>query len=250
MLKKRIIPVLLINKNSIVKTINFENPRIVGDIISAVKVFDKRQADELIILDIGKKYNSKIEMSLVKEISKHCFMPLSFGGGIRTMSDAYNFFKNGADKIIVNTIFYKNKKLLEKIIKTFGSQAVIFSLDYLFNSKEKKYNCFSGNKIIYQNPIKVAKDAERIGVGEIIFNDVDNDGKMKGYNLDFLDLLSNSVNLNTIAVGGCGSIKDIYNLSKINVSAYAASSIFFWEGESIISIKKYLSKKNINIRIT
>ena len=248
MLKKRIIPVLLINNNSLVKTVNFENPRVVGDIISAVKVFDKRKADELIILDIGKKYNNKISETLVKEISKYCFMPLSFGGGIRNITDAHFFFENGADKIVINTMYYNNKKMLEKIIKIFGSQAIVFSLDYLFDKKTNSYLCFSNNKILRQDPLKVAKQAERMGVGEILFNDVDNDGKMNGYNYDYLKILSNSVKINTIAVGGCGSKSDFYDLSNTNTSAYAASSIFLWVGESIISIKEFLYKRKINVR--
>lgn len=248
MLKKRIIPVLLINSNSLVKTVNFKNPRVVGDIISAVKVFDKRKADELIILDIGKKYSNKISKSLVKEISKYCFMPLSFGGGIRSISDAHFFFENGADKIVINSVYYNNKKLLEKIVRVFGSQAIIFSLDYLFDKKTNSYFCFSNNKVLKQDPIYVAKQAEKMGVGEILFNDVDKDGMMNGYNCNYLDILSNSVNINTIAIGGCGSKSDFYDLSNTNISAYAASSIFFWVGESIISIKEFLYKKKINVR--
>ena len=248
MLKKRIIPVLLINNNSLVKTVNFQNPRIVGDIISAVKIFDKRKADELIILDIGKRFNSKINMLLVKEISKHCFMPLSFGGGIRSLKNAYSFFENGADKIVCNSIFYSNKKLLQKIIKTFGSQAVIFSLDYMYDKKSDNFFCVRDNKILNKDPIKIAKEAEKLGVGEILFHDIDNDGKMNGYNYKILDKLSKSVNINTIALGGCGNKSDFYKLNKTTLSAYAASSIFFWIGESTISIKEYLYKKKVNIR--
>ena len=248
MLKRRIIPILLINSNSLVKTVNFKNPRVVGDIISAVKIFDKRKADELIILDIGKKYKNKISKLLIKEISKHCFMPLSFGGGVRKISDAHFFFENGADKIVINTIFYKNKKLLEKIINIFGSQAVVFSLDYLFNKKTNSYSCFVDNKVLNLDPVSVAKQAEKMGVGEILFNDVDNDGMMNGYNIKYIKTLSNSVNINTIAVGGCGSKADFFALSNTNITAFAASSIFLWVGESIISIKEFLYKRKINVR--
>jgi len=249
MLKKRIIPVLLINNNSIVKTIKYKNPRIVGDIISAVKVFNQRMADELIILNIGKQYGSEFNKKLIENISKFCFMPLSFGGGIRNLQDAYDYFELGADKIVINNIFYYNKKLLKKIIKIFGSQAVIFSLDYVYDKSVKKFFCVSGGKIIKKNPLNISLEAERIGVGEIIFSDVDNDGKMKGYNINYLNTLINNVTIPSIAVGGCSSKQDFLKLSQTNVSGMAASSIFFWIGESIISIKKFLNYNDVPVRI-
>ena len=173
MLKIRIIPLIQLLGSSVVKTIQFANPRVVGDAISTVKIFNKRMADEMIIVDIGASKNKKINYNYLKRLSKECIMPLALGGGIHSESDVIKMFENGADKIVINSMFFDDVNLLKKIILKFGSQSVVFSLD--LRKENNKYKIFSNSinskssKLSVKNVLKKVSD---IGIGEILFNSV------------------------------------------------------------------------------
>ena len=250
MLKVRIIPLIQLNGSSVVKTINFKNFRTVGDAISTVKIFSKRMADEMVIVDINASKTKKINFKFLKVISKECFMPLTLGGGVKNEYDVERLFEVGADKIILNSLYYEDANLLKKIISKYGSQAIVFSLD-IFSFKGK-YRIFSNSKKKFDEVINIEKTLDKlheIGVGEILFNSIDHDGTTKGYNYELIKKISDYTNVPLIASGGCGQIDDCLKAINSGANAVAAGSIFYWVGESVISIKKYLDKSGINVRM-
>ena len=249
MLKTRIIPILLVQKSSIIKTVNFGNSRIVGDALSTAKVFSQRMADEMMILDIDATRTGNINFSLLERISKFCNMPLTLGGGIKNLEDADQLFKSGADKVVINSEYYNNRKIINDLSKKYGKQSIVFSLDV--KKIEGQYYGYSNSGFTFNKVLAsdIALDVVSLGAGEILLNNIDKDGKMQGYDLELIKNISEKVQLPVIAAGGCGSKEDCYNAINSGANAIAAGSIFFWIGESIISIKEYLYKKQIKVRL-
>jgi imidazole glycerol-phosphate synthase subunit HisF len=249
MLKTRIIPVLLLKGNSVVKTVRFQKPRIVGDAVATVKVFATRKADEMIILDIDATKRGSINVDLIKRIAKSCNMPLSIGGGIKSIEDAEELFSIGADKIVINSLFYSDKNIMKKISEKFGKQAVVFSLDA--KEVDGKMQAVANNANLKTNVsvVDAANEAVINGAGEIYLNSVDRDGCMEGYDLKLLKEISSSVTVPVIISGGCGDKKHCVAAIKTGANAVAAASIFFWIGESVVTIKEEMKKHGIEVRL-
>ena len=249
MLKTRIIPIILLKKNSVVKTTSFKDERIVGDATACVKIFSSRMADEMIILDIDASIRGAININLIKRLSKQCFMPLTIGGGIKNMADVDSLFRAGADKISLNSVFYKNKNLIKQISEKYGSQAVVFSLDAY--CKDSQYFSSSNSGCIIHDILAVdaAKMAVNYGAGEILLNSVERDGTMIGYDLQLIEKISKEVSVPVIASGGCGCVDYFSQAVRAGASAVAAGSIFHWVGESIISIKRHMDDQGISVRL-
>ena len=249
MLKVRIIPILLLKGNSLVKSVNFSDHRIVGDAMSAVKVFSRRFADEMVVLDLDAREKGSINIELLKRISAECNMPLTFGGGIDSMEKADQAFFCGADKIIINSSLHKNPQLISKIASKYGSQAVVISID-VKNEQDNFIPYHSNGEIksdlTLKETISLAHD---LGAGEILANDIDNDGVMKGFNMKFVLELRDKIDLPLIIAGGCSNITDFKKAFDVGVEAVAAASIFHWIGESIITIKKALHEDDIAVRM-
>ena len=251
MLKVRVIPLIQLYGSSAVKTIKFKEHRVVGDAISTIKIFSKRMADEMIIVDINASKTKKINFSFLKKISQECIMPLTLGGGIRSENDVQKMFDSGADKIVVNSLFFENINLLEKIIIKYGSQAVVFSMDLY--KKDKTYKIFSNSKKKFDGSIDIPsflKKIRNIGIGEILLNSVERDGTMSGYDCELIEAFSKKADIPIIAAGGCGKSEDCVNAIESGANAVAAGSIFYWVGESIMSVKNYMNKSGINVRLT
>lgn len=250
MIKIRLIPILQLYESSIIKTQQFLNHRVVGDAISTIKIFSKRMADEMVIVDIKASRTRKINFSFIKKITQECIMPLTIGGGIHSANDVSKLFGSGADKIIINSLFFENKKTIELIINKYGSQAVVFSLDLvkvdggykIFSNSLKK----STSKVNLKN---ILKEIKLLGIGEIFLNSVIQDGSMKGFDLDLIKKVATGIDLPIIAAGGCGTKQDCVDAIKNGANAVAAGSIFFWVGESIISVKKHMAQENLNVRL-
>ena len=224
MLKKRIIPSLLIKGSSIVKSIKFDEHRIVGDYISTAKVFSKRFADEMFILDIEAYKNNLINYSNIFEISKFCNMPLTVGGGIKTFDHAKKLFENGADKVVIKSSYFENQSIIDEISKYYGNQSVIVCMD--IKTVEDKLMIYNNNTNECLNPFSEIKNIENLGAGEILINFIDLDGTMSGFNINFLEKINSITNLPTIVMGGCGSKKDFLKAFNSGVDAVAAGSIF------------------------
>lgn len=251
MLKKRIIPLLLLMNDRLVKTVNFDKFKDVGDPTSTAKIFNDSDADELILLNINRK--NRLSSSLVpvlNEISKECFVPLAAGGGINSIEDATELIKNGADKVVLNSICYDNYDFIKSLANILGKQAVIASIDV--RKIDKKFHLFSncGTKV---NLISLEEHLKKLiqnNVGEIMINSIDCEGTMTGPDHDLIMKVSKNTNVPIIYSSGIGNydhIKDIFQMA--NISAVACGSLFNFTDSNPIRTKSYLKSYNINLRL-
>ncbi len=244
MLQTRVIPVLLLKNGGLYKGVKFKNHKYVGDPINTVKIFNDKEVDELVLLDIeASRYKKAIDFKLLEEIATEAFMPLAYGGGIRTVEDAQKLFSLGIEKIILNTSAVENVELLKVLISKFGGQSIVVSLDInknLFN----KYQLFikSGSFKTKYKPLEFAKEMQNIGVGEILINSIDSDGVMNGYDLDMLEQISKALTIPVVACGGAGTLEDLKQAKEVGASAVGAGSMFVYHGihkAVLISYPKY-----------
>ena len=231
--RPRIIPVLTIIDEDLVKTTQFKKPRYLGDPINAVKIFNEKQVDELCILDIGvTKNQSTINFNLLEKITSQAFMPLSYGGGIKTFEEVKRLFRLGFEKIVFNTSFNENPLLIKQAVDYAGSSSVVLAID-VKKGITGKYSLFtdSGSKKIRDSLEMYIKLGIEYGVGEILVNDINRDGMMNGYDLDLIKQITSSVNVPVIACGGAKDINDLKEaLHLAGASAVAAGSLFVYYG--------------------
>ena len=250
MLKKRIIPLLLYKEYGLVKGIKFNSWRRVGPVLPAVKVYNLREVDELIFLDItATNKNFEPQYDVIRELSKFCFVPLTIGGGINKLKQVDKLLEIGADKVSVNSATYNNPNLIKEIADKYGSQSVVASIDVLYESN--KWSCYSnsGLKNMKLDPVLWAKQLESFGAGEILLTSIDRDGTMKGYDQKLISSVSNSINIPLIASGGAGPFEDMTSaILNSGASALSASSMFHFTEKTPFEVKKYLSSKGISIR--
>ncbi len=250
MLKTRIIPVLLLKNRGFYKGVKFRNHKYIGDPINTVRIFNEKEVDELIILDIeSSKLNKPIDFEYLKFITSEIFMPIGYGGGIKSIKDAGKLFKIGFEKIVLNTHAILNFKLVEELAKNFGSQSIVFSLDYK-KTFLRGYRVFikSGNQKTQYTPEKIATIMESLGIGEIILNDIDKDGTFSGYNLEMIRKVSNIVSILVVALGRAKSLEDFRLAKEAGASACAAGSMFVFHMPHravVISYPKYEELKKV-----
>ena len=248
MLKTRVIPVLLLKGNSVVKTVNYQDPRMVGDAITNVKVFSSRLADEMVIVDIEATKLGRINVSQITRLARVCVMPLTIGGGVDSLAKADQIFDCGADKVVLCSAFYQTPDLLSDIARKYGSQAVVFSLDVRLIEGRYVASYDSSSKLSSFSAASAARLAVERGAGEILLNSVDRDGMMTGYDLNLVTEISALVQVPVIASGGCGSKAHCVEAIDAGASAVAAGSIFYWVGESVLSLKAHMSSRSIEVR--
>ena len=251
MLKKRIIPIQLIYENRLVKSKQFKNFRNVGDPIQSASVYNSQSADELIILNIDrKKKGVNIFEKYLKLISEVCFVPLSIGGGINNFEDVEFLFRNGADKIIINSLGYKRIDIIKKIVNTYGSQALIIAIDVF--KKNDHYHLYSDcgkklEKISLKDYVKVCKD---IQVGEFFIQSINNDGMMDGFDIDLIKFIQSITDIPIIAAGGSGNYNHLKDLFlSTNVNAIACGSLFNFTDSNPLRAKAYLQNYNIPFKV-
>jgi cyclase len=227
----RVIPVLLLKDGGLVKSLKFKNFQYIGDPINAVKIFNEKEADELCLLDIfAFKNNDGPDFERIKEIVSEAFMPLSYGGGIRNIEDAKKLFFLGVEKVVINREFHYNPKLITEISETFGIQSIAVSIDYKKNIfGQNVVHIENGRKSINKTPEEVAKLAASFGAGEIILNNINNDGTYCGYDLKALKKVVSNVDVPVIILGGAGSINDFKLAIENGASAVAAGSMFVFQ---------------------
>ena len=232
MLSSRLIPVLLLKNGGLVKTIKFSNPKYVGDPINAIRIFNEKEVDELMVLDIdASKNNEKPNFKLIEQFASECFMPLSYGGGIRNIADANTLFGLGVEKICVQSAAIENINIVSELSNRFGSSSVMVSIDIKKNwLRQKRLFCNNKNIDIAEDWLTFAREVESHGAGEIILNSVDNDGTMQGPDLNLITDASDALNIPLIAVGGIGSLDDIKKAIMAGASAVAAGSFFVFYG--------------------
>lgn len=229
--RPRIIPCLLVYDGNLVKTKKFSKPEYLGDPINAVKIFNEENVDELCLLDISPYKNKQIDFDLLENIASEAFMPLSYGGGINSLQDAKRLYRLGFEKLVFNTAIFNNSKLISEVVGFAGAQSVVASIDVKKNIWGRQY-CYvqCGKQCTKMNPEQYVKRAENLGVGEIFLNSIDNDGMMRGYDVDLIREISSSTQLPLIACGGAGSTKDLKMALDSGASAVSAGSIFVYYG--------------------
>jgi imidazole glycerol-phosphate synthase subunit HisF len=229
--KPRVIPVLSIIGNDLVKTTQFKNPRYLGDPVNAVKIFNGKGVDELIISDIrATKDCTPINFALLTDIASQAFMPMGYGGGIETIEDAKKIFRLGFEKIIFSTNLNLKPHLIQACIKLAGSSSVVASID--FNKTKNGYAIYShsGTKKITEDFSTYIKYVLSLGVGEMIFTSIDHEGSMNGYDFSLLHGLSFKVEVPLIINGGAGKVEDLKAGIKEGFDAVAGSSMFVFYG--------------------
>ncbi len=252
MLKKRIIPCLDINNGRVVKGINFVNLVDAGDPTEQAKIYNDNGADEICFLDISATHENRNTMlEVVKKTTEKCFVPLTVGGGVRTLEDINNLLLAGADKVSINTAAVKDENLITEATKKFGSQCIVVAVDAK-KVKNDKWEVFThgGRKPTGKDVLKFVKKMESLGAGEILLTSMDRDGTKKGYDLDLTKKVSNLINIPVIASGGVGNLEHLHQGFKIGkASAVLAASIFHFGEYSILDAKQYLDSKGIPVRI-
>lgn len=252
MLKTRIIPTLLWKNYGLVKGVSFDSWRRVGPIMPAVKVYNLRHVDELIVLDITATEEKGIpDYGTIEEFSKECFMPLTVGGGVSNIEHIKNLLRAGADKICINSALYENPDLIKEGVKLFGSQCIVVSIDAK-RIDGNIYECYShnGKKPTGKEVVELAKEVEKLGTGEILITSIEKDGSMEGYDVELIKTVTSNVSIPVIASGGAGNYEDMYKaIIEGNASAVAAASIFHFTQQTPVEAKRYLASKGIPVRL-
>lgn len=261
MLKKRVIPVILLHNGLIVQSRGFKRYQPLGSPTAAVQRLSSWSSDELIYIDIsdGPSYDLKRDdlnhpkfdsiMNIIELVAKKCVMPLTFGGGIRTLEDVYVRIKMGADKISINTVAIENPDLITRIARELGSQCIVVSIDVKRDENGNPFVYKRGRQKTNLNPVEFAREVEARGAGEILLNSIDRDGSGLGFDIDMIDKVARSVKIPVIAMGGCGKWEDFADvLTKTKASAVAAANIFNHSENSVFNAKKYLFDIGLPVR--
>jgi imidazole glycerol-phosphate synthase subunit HisF len=229
----RVIPCLLLRGTGLVKTRQFKDPKYVGDPINAIKIFNDKECDELMLLDITASVEQRgPAFSTIEEVASECFMPLAYGGGVRTVEDVRRVLKLGVEKIVVNSTAWRDPEVVTAASREFGAQAIVVSIDVrrkIFGGYEVYVD--RATKGTGQDPVEYARRMEQLGAGEILLNAVERDGTMKGYDLELLRKVTGAVSVPVVAIGGAGSVSDFGQaISKGGASAVSAGSMFVFHG--------------------
>ena len=234
MLSIRVIPVLLLSGKGLVKTVQFKNPVYVGDPLNAVKVFNDKEVDELIFLDIkATKNNTPPDYHLIESIASECFMPVCYGGGITSVEQVRRILNMGIEKISINNEVLTNRDLIGEAAAIFGSQSIVASIDVKrkITGSRRVYSYISGKTTSYE-PVETAVNIEKYGAGELLVTSVDRDGTMNGYDIELLKEIVTKINIPVIACGGAGNLLHFKEAREsAGVSAVAAGSMFVFHGK-------------------
>ncbi len=233
MIRTRVIPCLLLANEGLVKTINFKNPSYVGDPINAVKIFNDKEVDELILLDIdASKKSREPYYELVQNIVSEAFMPIAYGGGVKTVAQAKKLVESGVEKIVINTAALINCSLVKELVAYFGSSSTVVSIDIKKNwlGQYKLYN-HTKHAFVKKSWQMHIQEMVDLGAGEIFITDVSQEGTFKGYNLDLIGEATAMIDVPLIACGGAGTIEHMQQAVKAGASAVAAGSMFVYMGK-------------------
>jgi cyclase len=248
-IQARVIPCLLLKHGGLVKTVRFKSPRYIGDPINAVRIFNEKEVDELVFLDTTATLeNREPDYELLSEIAKECFMPFSYGGGIRGIDTIHRLLRIGVEKVVLNSIAAEQPSVVRDAAKRFGSSTIIGAFDLKKGFWGGYRRCIRGGRsCVKVSPIEYAQELEALGVGEIFVNSIDRDGLMSGYDLETLGQISSRVGVPVIACGGAGGLEDIAKLLRTTkVSAAAAGSMFVYQGDLKGILINYPSRADLD----
>ncbi|MDP4152923.1 MAG: imidazole glycerol phosphate synthase subunit HisF [Bacillota bacterium] len=251
MLAKRIIPCLDVDGGRVVKGINFVNIKDVGDPVEIAKFYNEQGADEIVFLDITATHEGRNTMiDVVRRTASEVFMPLTVGGGIRTVEHIKEILRAGADKISLNSAAVRNKMLIKNAADRFGNQCIVLAIDARRNKNGGFNVVINGGRIdTGLDAVEWAKEGERLGAGEILLTSMDTDGTKNGYDIELLNLIADSVEIPVIASGGAGKLShfaDVFKQSRAD--AALAASLFHYKELTIKEVKDYLAAEGITVR--
>jgi cyclase len=242
-------PCLLLRGTALVKTVRFRNPSYIGDPINTVRIFNEKEVDELVVLDItAAAENRPPDFSLIEEIATECFMPFTYGGGIRNLDDLVRIQSLGVEKVIINSYAAENPNFISEAAAQVGSQAVVVSID----ARKKVlggYEVYShgGTNRAKADPVTFARLMEDRGAGEILLTSIDRDGTMSGYDLELISRVTNAVGVPVIACGGAGSLSDFDQaVNQAGASAVAAGSMVVYQGENRAVLINFPSESELD----
>ena len=248
MLRRRIIPCLQIDRGRLVKTTKFKNPAYLGDPVNAVRIFNQKEVDEVLIIDIRASLSkTPPPFEIIETIASECFMPMSYGGGIRNLDDMHALFRLGVEKIVINSAAFTDPMLIRKAAERFGSQAIVFGID-VGRDYFGRYRtfCTSGRRSTGYAPDALARKAQELGAGEILLTSIDREGTWRGYDIDLVKSVTSQVNLPVIACGGAGSNKDLASVIREgNASGAAAGSFFVYQSQGMGVLIKFPSPQEL-----
>jgi len=250
MLKNRIIPCLDVKNGRVVKGINFVDLKDAGDPVEQAKIYSDGGADEICFLDItASNENRETIYEVVERTSKKCFVPLTVGGGVRSVEDINKLLNCGADKVSINTAAVQNPEVIIEGSKKFGSQCIVVAIDAKKNDDKWEVFTHGGRNNTEMNAIDFAKKIEDSGAGELLVTSMDRDGTQVGYDIDLISIISSKINIPVIASGGVGNLDHLVDGIKSGASAVLAASIFHYGKHSVKDAKEYLDSKGIPVRI-
>ena len=235
MLSSRIIPVLLIDKGELYKTNNFKYPKYIGDPLNAVRIFNEKEVDELIILDISStKDNSEIDWDLINHVARECRMPLCYGGGVSSINQVEKLISIGVEKVAIGYSSFATPEIIKKAVKSGGRQSIVGVMDVRKFGFPGKYEAvvLRGKLRTKKSPLEYAKYLMDLGVGEILLQNIDLDGSMKGFDEELIEEVYQNINVPLTVLGGAGSLSDFKSLiDKFKIIGLAAGSIFVFKGK-------------------
>jgi len=235
MLHPRLIPCLLVQNGGLVKTVNFANPKYVGDPINAVRIFNEKEVDELVVLDIDATIKrDEPDYQLISHLASECRMPLCYGGGVQTVTQIEKIISLGVEKVAVSSALIENPKLISDAAIRVGSQSLVVVIDVRKTGLLRRYEVVTHNGLRRTglNPVELSSYMAELGAGEIVINSVDRDGEMKGYDLDLVEQVRQKINLPLTVLGGAGSLDDFRELfDRFGLIGAAAGSLFVFKGK-------------------
>ncbi len=250
MLARRIIAALDIRNGRVVKGIKFENIKDAGDPVKLATYYENEGVDEIIFLDIRASYEKRgVLLNLVREVASSIYVPFTVGGGIKSIEEIREIVYNGADKVFLNTAAVNNPSLIKKAANVIGSANLVIAIDAKWNGKFWEVYTHGGKTPTHLDAVKWAMQVEKLGAGEILLTSMDTDGTRNGFDLPLIHAVSSAVEIPVIASGGAGKPEHFYQVFKCGASAALAASIFHYGIYRVSEVKKYLSKRGINVRL-
>lgn len=246
MLRPRVIPCLLVKSGGLVKTVGFGNPKYVGDPINAVRIFNEKEVDELIVVDIDATVqNREPNYAMIGNLATECRMPLCYGGGVSTVEQVLKIISLGVEKVAISASAVQMPELISEVAERVGSQSIVVVMDVKKSGFLRRYEVFThnGTKGTGLDPVAFAKRVEALGAGEVVVNSIDRDGEMKGYDMDLVVRVREAITLPLTVMGGAGSLNDIEGLIRnFGIIGAAAGSLFVFKGKYRAVLINYPSR--------